>query len=261
MLGQIINLPTMDSDGVIYGFDNNVYYFTDEDSNKNTYLDIGVEIDFTPKNQDSNFISKLKKLHSYVKINSSSYKPLNIEDSQIFITNEKDPKDLNILESIKSYRIYGESISKEQALQEIVQAAKACGANAVIDVKLDITFNPVKSFLLYRYSGILALASRIEDESLATNIIPPKPIQINNQLLKKGSPNDTTKNKIRMLMIVFVLLFMPLWGQLLLDYRNHISPVISVPLGIFVLVSAFIIYINVNPHTNCGYMIRKSTKS
>jgi hypothetical protein len=255
MLGQIINLPTKNSDGVIYGFDNNVYYFTDEDSNKNTYLDIGVEIDFI---QRESIKGNQKKFRTYVTINKSNGRHLNIEDCQIFITDEKNPKNLNVFESIKSYRIFGESISKEQALQELIQVAKSCNANAIIDVKLNIIFNSVKSFLLYQYSGTLAQAERIEKETTPCNAIPPKPIQINKKLIKKYSPNEYTKHALRLLMIIFILFFLPLWGQILMDYSNIIPRIITVPAGLFIFICSFLIYVNINPHINCGYLTKKT---
>lgn len=246
MLGQLIAFPSKDKPGIIFGCDEKVYYFTDETSNSKVFLDIGIDVNFSKVENNSNL--KNKNIKNLVKIESSDGKKLHETIDDVLVTSQSDPENIQVIETIKTLKAFSESNSKEQALKELVNLAKSSNANAILNVKLCILFNEKKESLLYRYSG--ALATIIHADNSTSNI---KPITINHKLIHKNSPNEIRKFYLQLVMVIFILLFLPLWGQIILDYSRVIARSISIPIGVFIAISAFIIFINLDPRSNCHY--------
>ncbi|MGN1393058.1 MAG: hypothetical protein ACI4V7_03240 [Succinivibrionaceae bacterium] len=266
MNGQILELPYLNEDGIILGFNNKMYYFTSNDCAKNIYLNIGAEIDFEPLNPDNdhNIISK-KKFRKYVQITKSNSKPLHKTINDIIITEDSNFKEYKIDECIKDFLVYGESTSKDEALNKLADLAQKVNANGVVDVRLSINYYATKSYCLYTYKGFLVKISKNVDNSKINpanyldnnnNDNQSSKINIKKSFVIKQSPNLSKKNKIRFTLILFMLFFFPLWGQLIEKYSLIIPRSVIIPVGIFIFLFIIVSYININPHTSCAY-IRK----
>lgn len=287
MLGQVVQLPDdkLNLEGMIFGSDLNIYFFTKFDHQGIFDLQIGAEVNFTPQNSSEHLSIIHKKLfHNYCTIHTCRPIALNYISGHTFVTSERTPQNVNVYESIRNYEVCGESISRDQALEEMIQIARMCGANAILGVNLQLEFNPVKKFLLYRYCGTLAqVSARQEDTSTEeqqnNNILTKtktevnvqeksnidkqltandktanRPIQIDKNIIKNTSPNKALKLKLQLVLLVFILLFLPLCGQLILNYNHIIPRGVTMFFGIITCIMTFVIYINLNPHKNCGYI-------
>ncbi len=162
MLGQVIRLASSKTPGAILGLDDCVYYYTLENQQTLEQISLGAEVEFAEPENDASSILKKLLSKEFVKIINTQAVNYNFEINQTFISNQKNPSNVNILETIKNYDVCGESLSKQQALQEMIYIARACGANAVLNTKLDIFFNPLKKMIMFRYTGNLAQISSLK---------------------------------------------------------------------------------------------------
>ena len=157
MLGQVVQVPDNKNnlDGMIFGSDMNIYYFTEFDHQGIFDILLGSEVEYSLSSPKSNEAQanpeldakpKKKLFRTYVTIDSCKNHTLNCVCGHVYITTARTPDNVSIYESIRNYEVCGESISREQALEEMIQTARTCGANAVLGVNLQLEFNPVKKF-------------------------------------------------------------------------------------------------------------------
>ena len=330
MLGQVVQVPDNKNnlDGMIFGSDMNIYYFTEFDHQGIFDILLGSEVEYSLSSPKSNEAQanpelgakpKKKLFRTYVTIESCKNHTLNCVRGHVYITTTRTPDNVSIYESIRNYEVCGESISREQALEEMIQTARTCGANAVLGVNLQLEFNPVKKFLMYRYCGTLAQISSIpkneavnttqeeahsttstdqddsktadttstntptlganlnsqpktqaspgKDNTLESSSSPyhgektaSRPMQIEKNLIHKSSPNACMQLRLQIFLLGFLLLFVPLCGQLILNYSHVVPRMVSFFFGLVTCIMTFVIYINLNPHKNCGY-VRKLKQS
>ncbi len=259
MKGQLIKIPTSSNDGIIYGFDNKVYYFIVGDIQKNVVLTIGHDVEFEPYKKTPFY----KPFHkTYVKITDSYEEKITKTIDDVLVTSESVPEQHNIVEIVKSYHIFAEAETCEQAMQALVKLAKETKANAILKTKLIIVFTSINSILIYRYEGIPArITPLVTDDNEVRNQkqnglfeknIQPQ-MQINPHYVRKISPNLQLKYLLRGIMLVFIMLFLPLAGQLISNYCHIVPPVVSVPISIFIFICAILIFIHINPTRCCAY--------
>lgn len=251
MLGQLLSLPLKDLPGQIIGNDNKIYYFTDNDCDKSIYLEIGIGIEFTPYKQIPDSPYKKTKL---VKITKSfDDEPLEDEIDKIYFSNTENPKNKTVIETIKSYYAYGEGGSKKEALTELAQLANICHANTILKLRLEINIGPSKQTRIFKYYGLLA-RTKVASEEIINNSEKEPQIKIIPKMVRRTSPNVATKLKIQGGLLLFLLFFIPLWGQIFLKYHYFIPQGASAPIGIFICILIFILYININPFNPCYYL-------
>lgn len=275
MLGHIMTLPQKDHPGEIYASDNKIYYYNTVDCNENIYLDTGIEVEFAPLKEISNYHLKKIKL---VSITKSLEKPLETEINNIFITHEKQPTTLKVIESVKSFLAYGEAPTKSEALEKLASVAEECGANTILKTKLSIIYNNSKTPAIFKYSGFLANSIPFsqkdnEDEEITHDINNQqnqtskssnhssdnellKPITIDKKLIMHLSPNLSTKIKTHFALILFLLFFIPAWGQVLYKYSSVIPTETAILVGSVICISVILIYRHFTPSKPCGYLLK-----
>ncbi|WP_274968821.1 hypothetical protein [Succinimonas amylolytica] len=283
MLGQIVRGPSSHGrDGVIYGFNGNIFYFTDADFQKLDFH-IGDEVEFSANNTADPHQRRFFRTYVTVKRITESKKAVTADNVTVY--REKTPRDIRILKTVKSYLAYGEAGTQEEALRLLVKTVKSIGGNAAVMMNLTIIISRISHKPFFIYSAVPVLACKSGDsarhtenenrrESLETKNSPsefPKTpdetydtldpesfsFKIEKHMIRSFSPNHVFLWNAKITVLVSLLVTVPFIIQE--SYELHSMKWLAAAIAVLSLGSAVLFYLT--PCFNVGYLRKQNTRS
>ena len=288
MLGQIVRVPSSHGrDGIIYGFNGNIFYFTDADFQKLDFH-IGDEVEFSAKNAADPHQRRF--FRTYVTVNRITESKKAITSDSITLYREKCPRDIRILKTVKSYLAYGEAGTQEEALRLLVKTVKSIGGNAAVLMNLTIIISRISHKPFFIYSAVPVLAGRSGDPfrpagrdsgmyCSETDETPPvktppgdsaEPeevsiarapdnfsFKIEKHMIRSFSPNQVFLWNAKIAVMVSLLVTVPFIIQE--SYDLHSLKWLAAAIAVLSLGAAVLFYLS--PCFNVGYLRKQSTRS